>query len=175
MRNSKLLEKIETYVRIWVGFLNFLIIYFLVHLLPRSSNCSSILILTVVVHMIYTWCTNRSNSFSATLVTKQQHLHTGGWGRRPQYINFCCKLDIVFSSIAKLFPCIVFLLGSKISIILYRIICFVPNKITVYHFIVLVLMYLSLHFHDFISFFCLIFLHKYQTSGRIKWCSLEVY
>lgn len=35
---------------------------------------------------------------------------------------------------------------------MYRIICFVPNKITVYHFIVLVIMYLSLYCTSMISF-----------------------
>lgn len=89
MRNSKLF---------WI----FLIIYFLVHILCRSSTCPSILIDRCCAHddqiglIAYALpsCPN-NNIYSTYRRTLSNHL-LGLRGRRPQYVNSCCKLNIVF-------------------------------------------------------------------------------
>lgn len=95
MRNSKLLELALV---CWI----FLIIYFLVHLLTRSSTCLSILTNRFCAHdnqigkIAFTLPSCPNNSiYSTCRRTLFNHL-LGLWGRRPQYVNFCCKLNIAF-------------------------------------------------------------------------------
>lgn len=102
MRNSKLLEFALV---CWI----FLIIYFLVHLLTRSSTCPSILTDRCCAHdnqigliaFALPSCPNnsiRDSSMDSTHNSRRtvfNHL-LRLWGWRPQYVHFSCKLNIGF-------------------------------------------------------------------------------